>query len=194
MKTDSDVDATAHSHWIDALPAYLDGSLPADRAARVITHVAACAECGFELELERRVAALLDPAHEEAQFERLWKRIAAVAPPAAPRRSASHQWLAAMTALAATLLLGTSAAWYRSASSPDYTTLADAPRHACGSLRVKAVDASSAARDAIAAAGARIVAEPGRDGVYTLAAPDPIDALRKLRASSAIRLAEPTDC
>jgi hypothetical protein len=193
--TDSDVpraDAIVHSQWTDAIPAYLDGSLPAGAAVRLVAHVAACAGCAFELELERRVAALLDPAHEDAQFERLWARIAAVTPNVAPPRRAPHRRGASIMALAATMLFGAGISWYHGASAPDYTTLGDSPQRACGSLRVQALGAS--ARAAIDASGAHIVDGPDNAGVYTLAAPDPVEALRALRASPAIRLAEPTDC
>src|SRR5262245_59897359 len=167
--TDSSVLPTAanpHAEYIDAMPAYLRGALPADAAAHLAAHVAVCADCAFELELERQVAALLEPAHEDAQFERLWARIAtstlrrgrAATTATLHRRRrqppASRRWIGSIAAVAATLLLGSGGIeWYGNASAPGYTTLADAPRHSCGSLRIRAVDAD-AARAAIDMSGA----------------------------------------
>jgi hypothetical protein len=188
------------------MPAYLRNALPADDAARLAAHVVVCADCAFELELERHVAALLEPAHEDAQFERLWARIAT----ATPRRvraatgatlhrrrrrpSVSRRWIGSIAAVAATLLLGGGGIeWYGNAAAPGYATLADSPRHACGSLRIRALDANAAGA-AIDVSGARVIDGPDADGIYTLAAPDPIAALHTLRAAPGIRLAEPTDC
>jgi hypothetical protein len=198
MKTKPDnpqADRAAHSQCIDALPALLSGALPPDDAARLVAHASVCADCAFEFELERRVAALLEPAHERAQFERLWARIvAADASRPRPHYASPRRWASSITALAATLLIGAGVAWYRGAASADYTTLADAPRHACGTLRVRVFDATPSARAALEASGARVVTGPDADGVYTLTAADPIEALRTLRASPSIRLAESTDC
>jgi hypothetical protein len=148
-----------------------------------------------DVEFERQVAALLEPEHERIQFERLWARIAAAdRPQPSPRRSFARRWTTMLAAAAATFVFGAGTSWYHVASAPDFTTLADAPRHACGSLRVQFAVSTPAVRAAIDASGAHIVTGPDVDGIYTLTATDPLDALRTLRAVPGIRLAEPTNC
>jgi len=83
-----------------------------------------------DAEFDRRVAALLEPAHEHEQFERLWARIAAERT-TPPRRRTARRPISSFTALAASLLIGVGVAWYHHASAPSYTTLADPPHHAC---------------------------------------------------------------
>jgi hypothetical protein len=43
-------------------------------------------------------------------------------------------------------------------------------------------------------AGAQVVDGPSAEGVYTLRAADPSASLRRLRALTEVRLAEPTGC
>jgi len=81
--------------------------------------------------LDRCIAALLEPEHERAQFEVLWARIAAEDWERPTPQPVARRSMSSLTALAATLLIGAVIAWYQRASAPNYTTLADSPRHAC---------------------------------------------------------------
>ena len=84
-----------------------------------------------EADFERRIAALLDPAHEREQFELLWARIAAEQALPPTRRQSTRRSTSSLTALAATVLIGAAVAWYQRASAPSYTTLSDSPHHTC---------------------------------------------------------------
>jgi anti-sigma factor RsiW len=213
MKTTMDPDtppgpgspAGVHAQCVDALPALLNGSLADDDAARVVAHIDECADCRAELDLARRVrahvgrewrdvAALLEPQHQRAEFERLWVRIAPTEPvrPSPPRPT--RRWVVSLTALAVAMLLGVGVGWYWNASAPDYTTLGDTPRHACGSVRVQVANPNAASRAALEGTGARIVDGPDSDGIFTLATQDPAAVIGALRALPEVRLAEPTSC
>jgi len=171
----------------------------------------------------RAVASLLDADHEQAQFDRLWARIGAVdgttpahgpnAPSAqtsvSPQSASLHtasrsvsrqwaqrrRWAPAWGALAATVLLGSSAAWYRSATQPDFRTLADQAPRQCTALRVQ-VDATAGAavRRTLESTGATVVESRSTGDTYVLTAPNPADALTALRALPDVRSAEPIDC
>ena len=201
MKTTVDV----HTRCIDALPQWLAGTLAADETAALAEHVRECAECRAELDVARRlrarfdrewrgVAPLLDANHAEAQFDRLWAQISA-AESTPPRRPTLRRRLPALTALAATVLVGAGVGWYRGAAEPDFRTLADQPPHRCTALRVQVnAPPSDAIRRALQSSGATIVDGRSAGDTFVLTAPDPADALRALRALPDVRLAEPIDC
>ena len=84
-----------------------------------------------EVDDERCIAALLAPAHAQAQFEALWVRIAANDLEKARRVPVAHRLLLSFAALAATLLMGAGIGWYQRASAPSYATLGESARHTC---------------------------------------------------------------
>jgi len=171
----------------------------------------------------RAVAPLLEADRERAQFDRLWTRISAVdgtnaqaanvapsQPAASPQEGSLHaasrsvsRQLAAQRrryapvwgALAATVLLGSSAAWYRGATQPDFRTLADQPPQRCIALHVQ-VDATAGAsvRRALESTGATVVESRSGGDTYVLTAPNPAEALTALRALPDVRRADPVDC
>jgi len=194
-----------HTRCIDALPEWLAGALAEDEAATFAQHVRDCADCRGELDVARRVRAqferewrdvapLLDAHREEAQFDRLWAQITE-AESAPPRRPLQHARLSALTALAATVLVGAGVAWYRDAAQPDFRTLADHPPRHCTALRVEVNAApTDAVRRALQSTGATIVDGRSAGDTYVLTAPNAADALQALRALPDVRLAEPIDC
>jgi anti-sigma factor RsiW len=198
--TTSDV----HAWCVDAMPAWLDGALAPDDAARLTSHIGQCTECRDELEFARRVrtrferewravAPLLDAGREQAQFDALWAKITtgeATQPTPAARRQAP-MW----AALAATLLFATGVVWYRDATTPDFRTLADRPPQRCTALRVQLnAPPTDAVRRALQSTGATIVDGVSAGDTVVLTAANPVDALLALRALPDVRLAEPIDC
>jgi hypothetical protein len=194
-----------HTRCVDGLPALLDGSLDAAEAGWLIAHTCACDRCRDELELARRlrahferewsdVAPLLDADHEEAQFERLWTRVAASEPAVpAPLRPRRVRWTTALPALAATLLLGTGIAWQQKAEVPSFRTLANPPL-SCRALKIEVREVTPALQQVLKATGARVIAGSRLDGSYTVAAPNPAETLRQLRTLPTVERAEPTGC
>ena len=194
-----------HTRCIDALSQWLAGALDEDEAATVAQHVRDCADCRGELDVARRVRAqferewrdvapLLDADREEAQFDRLWARITA-AESAAVRHPPRRSRLPALTALAATVLVGAGVVWYHDATRGDFRTLADQPPRHCTALRVQVnAPASDAVRRALQSSGATILDGRSAGDTYVLTAPNPADALQALRALPDVRLAEPIDC
>ena len=206
-----------HAQCLELLPAFLGGTSTSSEATMVIAHTAECAECRAELatarrlhghfERERRGAEplcddlrddllndLLDESSEQAGFDRLWARITAESS-AMPPRSKPRDWFRPLTALAATLLLGAGYAWYQAAATPQYRTLAD-PARTCVALRVQFVPQTppNDATKALEEAGAREINGPNAQGIYTLHATNPVEAVHRLRALPEVQLAEPADC
>ncbi len=192
-----------HTRCLELLPAFVGGTLPMNAVPALLAHASECVDCGAELDMARRLNAyfarqwsevqpLLDPAVEQAGFEHLWARISDPsklneAPPS--RRT----WPARLAALAATLLLGVGFAWYFTAGTPQYRTLAD-PTRTCVALHVR-FTAQTPTADAlrmIEAAGASAVGAASQ-GVYTVRARDPAESLRRLRLLAGVS-AEPADC
>ena len=195
-----------HAKCLSQLPAFVGGRLSAADARAVVAHTHECRECRSELEIARRVhahyardwrdaAPLLDPAHEQQGFDQLWARITADATPAAPQR---RRWALAsrLTAMAATVLFAAGYVWYGAANAPQYRTLADPTSRGCVALRVQFGSQTPPAdgRARLESTGARIVDGPDANGVYTLRAADPAEALRQLRALRDVTVAEPADC
>jgi hypothetical protein len=192
-----------HARCLELLPAFVGGTLPASAATALLAHTSECAACGAELDLARRMNAyfarqwtevrpILDPAVEQAGFDRLWARITDGTHPAETQPS-QRKWPARAAALAATLLLGAGFLWYLTAGTPQYRTLAD-PSRSCVALQVRFA-AQTPPADAlrmIEAAGASVVGSASY-GAYTVRARDPAESLRRLRLVSGVS-AEPTDC
>src|SRR5262245_59684265 len=76
-----------HTACLERLPRFVSGALPQDAAAAVVTHTSTCPKCRAELDTAQRlnahfarewgeVAELLEPPAEQAEFDRLWTRIA----------------------------------------------------------------------------------------------------------------------
>ncbi|MGE0708521.1 MAG: zf-HC2 domain-containing protein [Planctomycetota bacterium] len=85
--------------------AYRDGLLPPDQAAQVGAHLAGCAVCRADSELERELSLLVsDYSCDPAELARpgRWRSVlpaAAPAPATAPARRSWPRWLAAAAAL-----------------------------------------------------------------------------------------------
>ena len=195
------------AHYRDALPALLAGRLTAPDAARVRAHAAACADCRAELELGERVhahfarewrvvAPLLEPARVDAGFERLWSRIAAAKPAQPKRVTPMRRWSTGVTALAATVLLGLGASWYRGAATAQFNTHADAPAAAArlctARVTVTPGTLDAEARRALEGAGARAAAGPDATQTYTVG----VDAraLERIRALAIVQGVDAKGC
>jgi hypothetical protein len=198
--------AERHARCLDALPAFVGGTLEPNATAAVLAHTGECAPCREELTFAWRVqrhfarewynvAPLLEPEREEAAFDQLWSRIAAEEP--APANNRRRGWRAVVPlALAASAIFAVGLPWYQNATVPDYRTLADSPPRSCGQVRVQ-VDPRQPPADTVRrleSAGTRVVDGPSAEGVYTLSAANPTDSLSRLRALPEVRLAEPTRC
>jgi len=203
-----------HAHALESMPALVSGRLSRADAARVLAHTEACADCRAELELGRRVHAhfarewraigpLVEPARTVAGFDRLWSQITAAEERRGVRGASdpgrARRWAAAVTALAATVLVGVGVEWYRGAAEPQFRTFADPsgpPISACSRMHVQTAPGAleHEVRRALAGAGARIVSGPDENQVYTLAADDVTRALAAVRALPAVLSAEAKGC
>lgn len=196
-----------HARCLDALPAFVGGTLQPGATAAVLAHTGECAQCREELTFAWRVqrhfarewynvTPLLEPEREEAGFDQLWSRISAE-DPALPKKDRRRGWRAAVPlALAAAAVFAVGLPWYQNATVPDYRTLADSPPRSCGDVRVQ-VDLREPTTNIVRvleSAGTRVVDGPSAEGVYTLSAANPAESLSRLRALPEVRLAEPTRC
>jgi hypothetical protein len=197
-----------HEQAQQLLPWYVNGTLEADDAAMVETHLAECAECRADLAAEqalsREVAAL--PLDVEHAWSTLSDRIDAAGPPrrlAEPvpflRRKVAIGW-ALGGSFAAAAAVAFAVAVVPGAPSPvgqTYRALGSAPTAAPGNALVMfRPDArDSDLRAALAKAGARIIDGPTASGAYVvrIAPASRAQALDGLRATPQIVLAEPID-
>jgi hypothetical protein len=208
--------ASEHHELQLLLPWYVTGKLDELEHARVENHLAACAECQAELKLERWLDAEISdlPIEVEHSWRRLHARIAG-GPETPPRGRhpgsfpfGFGRWRAARTfsarsagwviAASCALLLLAVGAWTlpRLQAGP-YQALGAAPPPVAGNLVVifRPDVLEKSMRETLNASEARIVDGPTAADAYVLhvAPRQRLSALAKLRASSAVVMAQPID-
>jgi hypothetical protein len=204
--------ASEHHEFQLLLPWYVTGRLDELEHARVENHLAACAECQAELKLERWLDAEISdlPIEVEHGWRRLHARIAGgpETPPRGRFPFASRRWRVArafsarsagwaIAASCALLLLAVGAWTLPRLQAGPYQALGAAPGPIAGNLvvifRPDALEKSM--RETLNASEARIVDGPTAADAYVLRVPPSqrLSALAKLRASSAVVMAQPID-
>jgi len=210
-----------HAEVQELLPWWVNGRLSAADSRRVESHVAHCAECRADAEVERRVCVAVRrrPTVEYvplASFEKLWSRIeeverdapsrelsvAALPAPAPVATRATHWRIAAGVALG--LALGVLAASWRASprqgARPQYQTATQGQPSTGQPVQIRVVFAAAVTvAELTAILGANdlaIVDGPSESGVYGLAVAAGSDlaataALERLRADPRVRFAEP---
>jgi anti-sigma factor RsiW len=194
----------AHATTQRLLPWYVNGTLDESERLAVAAHLAECAECRAELDIERELET--DVASLALDVDQGWanmrERMAAstVEPPRVLwfRRRVPLGWAAAAQAIAALLLLTLLLPQHRTALPPaDYRTLGRAPVAPKGNMIVMfaAGARESDLRQALARADARLVGGPTAAGAYLVEVTDAHrpQALQALRADKSVSLAEPID-
>ncbi|MEC9356613.1 MAG: zf-HC2 domain-containing protein [Pseudomonadota bacterium] len=206
----------AHAEAQQALPWYLNGTLPPDQALRVEAHLRECAECQSQLPAEQRIAEALKQApvvdySPSASLTAMMNRIDNSAAPTAVRRAARRPYPAARwwgpLAVAASLAALSVALWTQlEMSKPDaapqdgYRTLSSAPMHAAPRLQVVFHDEITAAalRETLDSVHAHIVSGPSAGGLFVIeldrmdeaSSTSELDAaLAQLREDPAVRFA-----
>lgn len=211
----SDENVSRHRLAWELIPWVVNGRASAGQRRAVEEHLADCADCRDELELQTRLynamrseAETAAPDDHAPSLRRLWQRIDGVAPTQSPRRAAavslSRGLLAAVLieaigiAALSTALLSRDAVRER---APLYQTLS-APADGAPHAAIRAVLAPTLSVGELEALLARthlqIVGGPGDAGVYSLAPQSPraavgADALAQLRSHPGVRFAEPVD-
>jgi hypothetical protein len=196
-----------HERVQQLLPWYVNGTLEADEAAVVETHLAECAECRAELALERTMAH--DVAALPLDIEQTWSRMSErVEAAPAPRRLTDpvpflRRRVPIGWALGGPLAAAAAVAFAITTVTPSrpvgqtYRALGSAPTAAPGNALVmfKADTRDSDLRAALTAAGARVVDGPTATGAYVLHIEPGLrgKALERLRAAPQVTLAEPID-
>lgn len=179
------------------LPWWVNGTLSADEAAIVQSHIGECAECRRDAAAERELF------RQVAEMPRIasGRREAAPKPPAAIfflRRRVPVAWLlAGQLATAAAIALAIYAPAFQEAPAPTYQTLGSPGHESAGNVVVVFHPQNSELdmRNALANAGARIVDGPNASGAYVLNVPPASrrEAVDRLRAMPQVMLAEPID-
>ena len=194
----------AHTTTQRLLPWYVNGKLDESERLAVATHLAECAECRAELELEHQLEA--DVAGLALDVDQGWAKMRERIVTSAVerhkitwfRRRVPLGWALAAQAIAATLLLALLLPQQR-APLPvaDYRALGRAPVAPKGNVIIMFVEGTreSDLRQALARVDARVVGGPTAAGAYLLEVADARRprALRTLRAEKAVSLAEPID-
>jgi hypothetical protein len=178
------------------LPWYAKGALDDDDRGRVEAHLASCAACTRELEVEQSLAEAMAglPLEADQGWARVRRRLDRRIAPPRPRMRRSLAWAAMAAALCAGV--GLSIAGYRSLEAPAYRTLsAPAPAATPALVVIFRPDAAEAdLRRVLARADARIVDGPTAAGGYVLRTQQPpAEALETLRRQPEVVLAQPLD-
>ncbi len=198
-------DACDATLWL--LPWHVTDTLDAADGERVGRHLAGCARCRAELARERALAtavhtaepgagdgwvgmsARLDRAEPGPRHRaRAWARRSGV-----PGSQHTWRWIAGAQ-FAALLVLGTWVA-LPPQRAPAYRALGDASQVRAGNALVmfRPETSEAALRRLLAGADARLVDGPTAAGAYVIALPGDGTALTRLRAQSAVTLAEPIE-
>jgi anti-sigma factor RsiW len=204
-----------HRETQTLLPWYVTGQLQDEERARVDAHLRDCPECQAELRLERRLAGAVAelPFEADHSWSELSRRIAAEGEPrpgplarmrralAAPGRAGwaiAAQFVIVVAGLSLVLPFARApGSKSPSAPPPAYHALGAARPQPAGDVIVvfqpqaKSADLTRALRDS----GARLVDGPTAADAYVLDVPlaQRRAALARLRADSAVSLAEPVD-
>lgn len=220
MTSLSDFEST-HAESRDLIPWWVNGRLADDEARRVESHLAQCAECRADVEVERRVRAAV--RHKtpvayapQVSLQKLWSRIedveremptrpapVALCASAAPKAASGARWKVAAGVLLG-LGLGLLAAngWQaaRTSGPAAYRTATTKQPTPVRPVQVRVVFSSAVSVEELtrilAGNGFTIVDGPSESGVYGLAiaagnADSAAAALARLRADPRVRFAEP---
>jgi hypothetical protein len=204
-----------HRRAWDAIPWVVNGSASTADRLTVESHVQECDECREELAFQRRIqAAMALASGHDVDATRSWERLRArleaeAAGSEPPRRLAGFgrgpqaRWLAvaALTAIGvvAALRLSHTTQLLQGGPGAAYHTLS-APEGAAPGATIRAVFSPTTSVQQLQAllsgSGLTVVAGPSEAGVWALApisasGRDTDGALRRLRASTAVRFAEP---
>lgn len=187
------------------MPWFVNGTLSAREARRVETHLAECGECREDLAFERQLAhevAML-PLNADEGWKAMQLRMAEEAAPARAtgpmrlfRRRVPVGWaMAGSLAASVALALVLTSAQLRPAPQQTYHTLGSAPASSQGQIVVlfKPAMTERQMRTVLTAQNARLVDGPTASGAYVLHVDggNPADAIKALRQSSYVLLAEP---
>ena len=186
------------------LPWYASGTLDPEELSLVETHLADCAECRADLELERLLASQISslPLDIDQGWTEMASRLDAPPPRLAPiaflRRRVSVGWLmTSQVAAAAALLFGFYVALPPEPARQTYRALGSGAVAESGNLLVIfGPDVSERElRAALLQTDARLVDGPNSTGAYVLrvAPANRAEALARLRQMPQIVLAEPVD-
>jgi hypothetical protein len=201
--------ASAHRYAWDGIPWVVNGTASEVDQRSVEAHVLHCDECREELTFQRRIHAamtLVGASGDDAEhaWEHFSSRLAEkVAPEPSPGRGRTRlvvttSWVAAAS-LAVAVFAVLRTAHLQQPSSMSYQTLA-APENVPPPASIRVVFAPTITlqqlQSLLSETGLTVVGGPSEAGVWELApiearAPDADAALRLLRASSAVRFAEP---
>lgn len=195
------LDADAHFAVRALLPWYATGRLATDEAAQVETHLAGCAICRAELELERRMVAAQPVSTTAADVEHGWAAMRKLIR-SEPRSSqaASTPWLRWVVG-AQFAIIGILAVWLlvpRPAIEGlnTYRTLGSgAAAQANAVVMFEPGTTEQEIRRALRASGARLVDGPTASNAYllSLSGEDHAGAIARLRAQPGVSLAESLD-
>lgn len=202
-------DDPAHRTTGELLPWYLNGTLAADERQRIEAHLAQCLRCRRELESQRELQAVLAGDEPERAVERALERAHARidelesgwrpgAIGARVRRGwrEARPWLRGALVAQLALVVALAVALIGDRRAPElYRTLgaASAPPGASGARLSIVVDPAASEdelRGVLAEIGAQIVDRHPGEYVVEVAPGREEEALRKLRASVAIRFAD----
>lgn len=194
------IDSDEHRAAQELLPWLVNGTLEGDEAAQASAHIAGCARCQADVATQ---TALRDAAGGEASpagdVERGWAAMRRRLHPASPRMPAIARpwWKQALPiafGLQAVVVLGLAVTLVGVAprNEPYRALGAAAPSAAANALAVFRADATEQQmRNALRAAGARIVGGPTVTDAYLLRLNDPSAAtLARLRAQPGVSRAE----
>jgi putative zinc finger protein len=219
MKQQTEDAALRHRQAWDLIPWAVNGRASEEERLAVSQHLTSCSDCREEFEFQSGLAAAMqqDQAGDEgldAQAGRIWQRLDAQVPPrrltrlrslATPVRLLAAAALVEAVGLAA-LGSGLMGSQHPGAGAAHYQTLSLASAAAPGAT-VRLVLAPDMPvgefQNLLAAVQMQVVGGPSEAGVYSLA-PLPVSAsasprpgtqlvLKRLRASPAVRFAEPVE-
>ena len=190
------------------LPWYVTGRLEADERARVAAHLETCAKCRADLQLEQRLEAEVGalPLDIERGWEAMRRRVAEAETPrgpfAAARGAAVRAWRTpwlGWTAAAGVAIVALLAVPAQKAAAPEpparfHALSSPTPSPPADVLVVFRPEARAAdIAQVLRASGAQIAEGPNGADAFALrvARPQREAALKALRASSAVALAEP---
>lgn len=192
----------------EAMPWVLQDSAPQEQTEWLMGHLAGCDGCRAEFEQQKRLRLAMSlPAETEVDAElglrRLLARIDAPVPEVAPARAANGSWLVrALVAAVFVQAVGLGMLGYRfqsqDAHPAAYRTLSnDAPTSPAGAIHVVPDTGMTLSQwnTLLRSMQLQVIGGPNDVGAYTVVpaagASASAEALKRLRATHGVRLAEP---